>query len=204
MIPRFTRIWSRWLRFHPVWGLAPRLAAVVMDPGDEDRLLLGPDHDIRLPCTVVDDIDDEALAKLKEPEVSPALAVVAQLVHSAPLQWARTREGGQLVWDASPMGFAYIERDTPVLHGRQRGGYVLSALMESIIAFNEPKESAVPIPTGILGLDPPPATTWRRLADIEILEVSELEEWRVQGGLGESTIIGSMFASCRVRRLLAR
>ena len=186
MINRTTRIFDRWLRTHPVWGLAACLARVVMDPADEALLKLGK-H--RLPVTIYNDVDHEGLARNKDPDTVPALAIVADVAHKAPLKANRQ---GVLEFRGVAFGFTYLERDTPVLAARGRWGYVSQALMDSLLAFNTPALSRAARPDS--------SEPWRRWADTEVIELTELEEWRLQGGVGKADVIGSLFALCVVHR----
>ncbi len=196
MINRVTRILSRWLDAHPTYGLRALAASVTFDSTEEATALeINGDA---LPVTIYNDVDDECVATRYDPDVVPALVIVAQLSTDAPLLRGR----GQLDFDQVKVSFAYMERDQPVSFARRRGGYLLTALMDSLNAFNEPKLSKVPIPDDI---DPAPAfrdasASWRTLGDVEVLEVADLKESRVTGGVGKSTLIGSVIGTFKVRR----
>lgn len=184
---RLSRILTRWLKDHPVYGLDLMLASVVMDEGDEARLLI---KDARLPVTIYNDVDDDCLAKRYNPTVVPAVAIIPQVTTSVP-----TRSRGTLIYKDVTVALSYLEREQPEILSRQRGGYVMTGMTDSLLAFNEPRISNVAMPS-------PGTTTWRRLGDIEVLEMTALEELRVTLGVGGANMFGSLLATFTIQRHL--
>jgi hypothetical protein len=197
MNTRFTRIITRWVNTHEDYGVRALLDAMIdtgLDGNDEDELAIGTDV---LPVTIYNDVDDACMFPRYNPTVVPALALVAQV--STPSMVRRNR--GQLDFDGVEIGLSYIERDQPELFSRRRGDYVLTAVSDSLLAFNEPKLSKVPIPADSNG------DTWRTLGgegavgSVEVTEILKLEQFRVRMGVHNATMFGAVLATCRVRRL---
>lgn len=195
MINRVTRILTRWLVSHPDYGMRPLLDAVSFDSTEEAvRLLV---ETASLPLTIYNDVDDESVAKRYDPDKVPALVIVADLTSQSPVVSGR----GQLDYDTVNVGFSYMERDQPVNNARQRGGYVITALTDALLAFNQPKLARVPIPTlSPVALYAAESATWRELGDVKITEVVSLRESRVTGGVGKSTLIGTLLGTFKVSR----
>jgi hypothetical protein len=196
MINRFTRILTRWLREHPELGLRAFLDATAFDSDAEATTLLLNEE--TLPITIYNDVDDECTAKDYDPDKHPALVIVAELSSDAPVRRPRK----QMDFEAVRVSLAYMEKGTKVTHARQRGGYVLTAVMDSLRAFNEPSKSRIPIPTldpEVTWIDTSP--TWRQIGDIDIVELTQIRESRITGAVGKSVLIGTVLATFRVRRL---
>lgn len=196
MINRVTRILTRWLRDHPVYGLPVLLADVAFDSSDEQAALLI--NGVQLPLTIYNDVDDDCTAERYDPDVVPALVIVAELSTDAPVKPGR----GQLDFDGVGVSFAYLERDQPAKYARQRGGYVFTAVQDSLSAFNDPRLSRVPLSEGIDAWAEV-SSLWRSLGDVEVLGVSDVSEHRVTGGVGKSRMFGAVLARFKVRRILA-
>jgi hypothetical protein len=187
---RLSRILTRWLKTHPTFGIAPMCAALTMDAGDEALLELAGE---RLPVTVYNDVDDECLVPKFNPDVVPALCIIPQLSTNSLV----TRRRGQIDYDKAPVGMSYIERDQPEILSRLRGGYVLEAVLHSMIAFQQPAYSAIPMVGGA-------GPTWRQLGNVEIVDVTSIEEYRVTLGIGTSSMFGAIVPSFKVRQLVAQ
>lgn len=192
MINQMTRILTRWLEEHPVYGVPVLLASAVFDSSAEQTAL--EIKTAQLPLTIYNDVDDECVAKRYEPDEVPALVIIGELANDAPVHYGR----GQLDYPSVGASFAYLERDEPVNYARQRGGYVLRAVQDSLLAFNVPAVSKV----ALAGTESFYAAddTWRSLNGVEIIEVTDVRENRVTGGLGKSTLIGTMLGTFKVRR----
>lgn len=184
---RLSRIMTRWMKHHPTHGIVPMSAGVVMDDGDEDVLLV---DGARLPVTVYNDVDDPCMIPRYNPDQVPAIAIIPQVSLSVPVDVRR----GQMDFSEVDVSFSYLERDTTEILARRRGGYMITAMVDSLLGFNKPELSNMLIPGG--------TTTWRRLGDIEVLEVKALEEVRMTIGLGTASMFGSLIATFRVRRVL--
>ena len=194
MINRMTRILTRWLATHPVYGLPALLASVSFDSEAEGTALLLRTN--QLPLTIYNDVDDECTAARYDPDSVPALVIVAQMSMEGAVRRAR----GQEDYDDVAVTFAYMERDEPINYARQRGGYVLTAVADSLNAFNEPMLSRVPIPQAMDDKWAATSPSWRALGSVEILELTALREARVTGGVGTSKLIGATLALFKVRR----
>lgn len=184
---RLSRILTRWLKTHTTHSLALCAARVAMDEGDEEALLLNGE---RLPITIYNDVDDTCLTPKFNPDRVPALAIIPQVSVNAPVQVRR----GQLEYFGVEVAMSYMERDTPEVFARQRGGYIMNALQDSMIEFNKPDVSKAIMP----GSD----MSWRALGDIEVLEVKALEEMRITMGVAGCTMFGSLIGAFNVRRFL--
>jgi hypothetical protein len=187
---RLSRILTRWFKTHPVYGIAPMCAAIVMDAGDEAALLIPPDTGVRLPVTVYNDVDDDCLVPKFNPDVVPALCIIPQMSTLSPMKRGR----GQVDYEGVQVGVSYIERDQKETLARKRGGYVMEAVLESMIAFQKPEHSAIPRPGDVDGY------SWRRLGPVEIVDVTAIEEYRVTLGIGASAMFGAIIPTFRIRK----
>lgn len=183
MINRLVRITSRWLTSHPEYGLAVLLPAVVLDSGDGALL----------PVQIYNEVDNEAVARRVDPAIVPALAIVGQLTH----QVSSRRRNRIVDYDNVKVGLHYIERTDALMEARRRAGYVIDAVATAMLGFNEPTKAQTLISPG-----DPSQGMWRRLGDTELLEVTGLTEYRVQPPIGQGTVIGSLFVTCRVQQVL--
>lgn len=194
---RLSRILTRWINTHPTYGVRALLASAVetMDPGDQAALVLNGDD---LPIAAVyNDVDDACMVKSYNPDAVPCVAIIPQVSTATPI----TKHRGQLDYDGVEVSLAYMERDQPELASRGRSGYVLTALIDSLIAFNDPRLSGVGAPEPS---DPPDGfVSWRRLGDIEVVEMTAAEEFRMTLATGGASMFGAVVATFRVRRFIA-
>jgi hypothetical protein len=172
MIVPATRIVARWLREHPVYSVAAHLQRTT--PDDED--VLPP-----LGFPVLSDVDDEQVARKYDSDAERAIVVVGEIDPTVAHERKRSLLAARIGW-----GVSYVVRDIQsITKERQRAEYALRAVMDSLLALNEP----------LL------AGEWRVRDGVTLLKFDEFAESRTVGGLGSATLMGSVLVVGLVSRI---
>lgn len=195
---RLTRILHRWLDEHPLFKLSVLLAAATMDGDDETELLVPVEGaaGARLPLTIYNDVDDDCLFPRINPPKVPAVCVVADLPSPSKLRFGK----GQVDYPGVAVAISYVERGEPDLKARRRADYVLNAIEDSLMAYNNTQVSDEPI----MGDDQ--SNTWRTLGgprakgSVQLLEIVDTEQFRAKVGVHGVTMYGAVIATCKVVR----
>jgi len=167
-----SRMVKRWLLNHEKYGIEPMLANIRVVEGD-DR----PDL-----TTVYSDAEDECVSKGINPDVTPCIVVLAD----GGTVGTNTRSGLHFVTNDSPLAILYCEGDVPIAKARVRGGYVLTALIESLWALSQPRI----------------AQSYRHFGEVELIEFKKITAVRASGRLGQANLIGAVLAETFAHRVV--
>lgn len=172
MIVEVTRLWDRWLK-GPL-GVEYHLPLLqrLTPEGTEDPLPQMP--------RIYNDIEDESVADSLDPPETPALVLFAE----SGAEITQAQRTGRLVTHSLVMTIAYITRDWPPLRASIEGGYVLQAVIRSLVDYNSEGKSL----------------NYRKLNGIKVLSINELTQERVAANLGQSQLWGFVIAEVSVIR----
>lgn len=170
MIVEVVRLLDRWLKSE-TYGVEAMLATVPRQTPENTT-----DPEPEMPA-IVNDTEDEDVAKDLEPAAVPALVLYGTVGPDIPID-AKGSRSTQMARSAI-VAIAYVTRDVPWLDAVRDGGYVLRAVRRSLSAYNSLEKSR----------------EFRRLNTITIAQIRNVGERQVKGGVGNSQLVGFLLAT---------
>lgn len=170
MIVETVRLLDRWLRSE-TYGVEVLLRDVprLTPEGATDPMPA-------MPC-IVNDTEDENVAKELEPAKVPALVLYG--TNGPKMQIEKSGSRKYHVVPTVLVAIAYITREMPPLQATRDGNYVLRAARRSLTAYNSLEKSK----------------GFRRLNTITIAQISDVTEQQVKGAVGQSDLWGFLLAT---------
>lgn len=173
MITIVTRLVSRWLKEHPTYGVNVLIPNLNIVLEDDKPGLV----------SIFNDADDDCVAGAINPTKTPCLVIITD----GTIKYAVSRTRPVMDIADVMLSVSYLTKTERPIKARRDGAYALRAVADSLMKLNEPKISTA---------------EWRKLDDMEFLELTELVEVRVLGKLNELRMAGSVVAHIRARRVL--
>jgi hypothetical protein len=183
MIPHISRLVHRWLG-HETYGFEAMLDKQTMLEEDGDiyeRMTQGGITNVR-PMQIYNDVDDEEVTRnLAEAASFPCLVVTCDNIVRHTVE--RMRKQAELEVAVTVALLGQNEWGTTM---RQFSAYALGAVIDSLFCFNEPRLST---PGG-----------YRSIADVSLVELADLDELRIGGGVPFEQLYGAIITRGRYRR----